>query len=38
VILPRSSRRERIATNFDLQGFDLTPEDVTAIDTLTRAG
>ncbi|MGH3378552.1 MAG: aldo/keto reductase [Actinoallomurus sp.] len=38
VILPRSSRPERIATNFDLRGFDLTTEDVTAIDTLTRAG
>jgi 2,5-diketo-D-gluconate reductase A len=38
VILPRSSRRERIATNFDLEGFDLTKEDVTAIDTLTRTG
>jgi diketogulonate reductase-like aldo/keto reductase len=38
VILPRSSRRERIAANFDLQGFDLTTEDVTAIDALTRAG
>lgn len=38
VILPRSSRRDRIATNFDLEGFNLTPEDVTAIDTLTRTG
>jgi diketogulonate reductase-like aldo/keto reductase len=34
VILPRSSRRERVASNFDLQGFSLTPEDVTAIDNL----
>ncbi len=38
VILPRSSRRERIAANFDLDGFALTPEDVTAIDALTRTG
>jgi 2,5-diketo-D-gluconate reductase A len=38
VILPRSSRRERIAANFDLRDFDLTTEDVTAIDTLTRVG
>lgn len=38
VILPRSSRRERIAGNFDLDGFDLTKEDVTAIDALTRTG
>lgn len=36
VILPRSSRRERIATNFDLRSFDLTADDVAAIDTLTR--
>lgn len=33
VILPRSSRRERVATNFDLR-FDLTPEDVAAIDAM----
>ncbi|MGP4029263.1 aldo/keto reductase [Actinomadura sp. 3N407] len=38
VILPRSSRRERIATNFDLEGFSLTKEDVTAIDALARTG
>jgi 2,5-diketo-D-gluconate reductase A len=35
VILPRSSRRERIATNFDLESFHLTSEDITAIDSLT---
>jgi 2,5-diketo-D-gluconate reductase A len=35
VILPRSSRPERIAANFDLQGFDLTTDDVAAIDTRT---
>ena len=34
VILPRSSRRERISANFDLEGFTLTAEDVTAIDAL----
>ncbi|TDD31884.1 aldo/keto reductase [Actinomadura sp. KC06] len=34
VILPRSSRRERIASNFDLEGFELTGEDVAAIDAL----
>ncbi|MFB4308278.1 aldo/keto reductase [Actinomadura sp. GTD37] len=34
VILPRSARRERIAANFDLEGFDLTKEDVAAIDAL----
>ncbi|WP_207947211.1 aldo/keto reductase [Actinomadura sp. 7K507] len=34
VILPRSSRRERVASNFDLAGFELTKEDVAAIDDL----
>jgi diketogulonate reductase-like aldo/keto reductase len=36
VILPRSSRRERVAANFDLAGFDLTAEEVSAIDALRR--
>jgi 2,5-diketo-D-gluconate reductase A len=34
VILPRSSRRERVASNFDLAGFDLTTDEVAAIDGL----
>lgn len=34
VILPRSSRRERIAANFDLDGFELTADEVSAIDAL----
>lgn len=38
VILPRSSRRERVAANFDLDGFDLTADDVAAIDALSRVG
>ncbi|GAA2430839.1 aldo/keto reductase [Actinomadura vinacea] len=38
VILPRSSRPERIAANFDLERFDLTKDDITAIDALSRAG
>jgi 2,5-diketo-D-gluconate reductase A len=38
VILPRSSRSERVASNFDLGGFALTADDVTAIDKLSRAG
>lgn len=38
VVLPRSSRRERIAANFDLESFALTKEDVNAIDALTRTG
>ncbi|MES9604925.1 MULTISPECIES: aldo/keto reductase [Actinomadura] len=36
VILPRSSRREHIAANFDLEGFALTDEDVAAVDALAR--
>jgi diketogulonate reductase-like aldo/keto reductase len=36
VILPRSARRERIAENFALDGFTLSPEDITAIDALSR--
>ncbi|MEW2354649.1 aldo/keto reductase [Spirillospora sp. NPDC029432] len=36
VILPRSSRPERIAANFDLDGIGLTAEDVAAIDALAR--
>ncbi|MER7545494.1 aldo/keto reductase [Spirillospora sp. NPDC127506] len=34
VILPRSSRREHIAANFDLDGIALTKEEVAAIDSL----
>ncbi|WP_205718337.1 aldo/keto reductase [Actinomadura sp. WMMA1423] len=37
VILPRSSRREHIAANFDLEGITLTPEDVAAVDALARS-
>ncbi|WP_225992718.1 aldo/keto reductase [Actinomadura rudentiformis] len=36
VILPRSSRRERITANLDLEHLTLAAEDITAIDTLTR--
>lgn len=38
VILPRSSRREHIAANFDLDGFELTKDDVAGIDALGEAG
>ncbi len=38
VILPRSSRQERIASNFDLGSFELSSEDVAAIDGLSRTG
>ncbi len=31
-VIPKSSRPERIATNFDLFGFSLTPEQVASID------
>ena len=37
VILPRSSRRERIESNFALD-FRLTDEDVAAVDSLGRSG
>jgi diketogulonate reductase-like aldo/keto reductase len=37
VILPRSSRREHIAANFDVD-FTLTKEDVAAIDALSHNG
>jgi diketogulonate reductase-like aldo/keto reductase len=34
VILPRSSKRERVAANFDVSGFELAKEDIAAIDAL----
>ncbi|WP_242902834.1 aldo/keto reductase [Actinomadura terrae] len=36
VILPRSSRREHIAANFDLDGFTLTADDIAAIDAFAK--
>jgi len=33
-VLPRSSRPERVVSNYDLFGFDLTPDEVAAIDGL----
>lgn len=33
-VLPRSSRPERVASNFDLFGFTLTPDQIAAIDGL----
>lgn len=38
VVLPRSSRRENIAANFDLDGFDLADDDVAALDAFARTG
>lgn len=35
-VIPKSSRPERIATNFDVLGFSLTPEEVASIDALAR--
>jgi diketogulonate reductase-like aldo/keto reductase len=34
VVIPRSSRAERIKENFDLFGFELTAEEITKIDSL----
>ena len=33
-VLPRSSRPERVASNFDVFGFKLTPEEIAAVDAL----
>jgi diketogulonate reductase-like aldo/keto reductase len=33
-VIPRSSRRERVASNFDVFGFALTPAEVAAVDGL----
>jgi 2,5-diketo-D-gluconate reductase A len=33
-VIPRSSRPERVASNFDLFGFALTPDQVAAVDGL----
>jgi 2,5-diketo-D-gluconate reductase A len=32
VVIPKSSRRERIASNFDVFGFSLTPEEIEQLD------
>lgn len=36
VVIPRSSRKERIEANFDLDGFELGAEEVRQIDGLAR--
>lgn len=36
ILFPKSSTPERIAQNFDVFGFDLTPAEVAAIDALDR--
>jgi diketogulonate reductase-like aldo/keto reductase len=35
-VIPKSARPERIAENFDVLGFSLTPDEVTQIDHLSR--
>ncbi|MGO3886978.1 MAG: aldo/keto reductase, partial [Mycetocola sp.] len=38
IVFPKSNSRERIASNIDLFDFDLTPEQMTAINALERDG
>jgi len=35
-VIPKSAHRDRIAANFDLLGFSLTPDEVAAIDEMAR--
>ena len=35
VVIPRSSKPERVRENADVGGFSLTPEDVAALDALS---
>ncbi|MCC2310037.1 aldo/keto reductase [Cellulomonas chengniuliangii] len=36
VVIPKSTHRDRIAANFEITGFALTPDEVARIDSLTR--
>jgi 2,5-diketo-D-gluconate reductase A len=36
VVIPKSVRPERMAENFDVFGFELSPEDLAAVATLDR--
>ncbi|MBN9177814.1 MAG: aldo/keto reductase [Microbacterium sp.] len=36
IVFPKSSTPERIAANFDVFGFDLTPDELAAIDAIDR--
>jgi 2,5-diketo-D-gluconate reductase A len=35
-VIPKSARPDRIAANFDVLSFSLTPAEVTQIDRLSR--
>jgi 2,5-diketo-D-gluconate reductase A len=35
IVIPKSAHPDRIATNFDLFGFTLTPEEVASVDAMT---
>ncbi|XUK62887.1 Aldo/keto reductase [Plantibacter sp. RU18] len=34
IVFPKSNSRERIAQNFDVFGFELTPDEIAALDGL----
>jgi diketogulonate reductase-like aldo/keto reductase len=36
IVIPKSGNRDRIAANFDLSGFRLSPDEVASIDGLSR--
>jgi len=36
VVIPKSRDQQRIATNADVDGFELTAADMTALDSLGR--
>src|SRR5690606_37240450 len=38
IVFPKSNRRERMAENFDVFGFELTEDEVSAITALEREG
>ena len=37
VVIPRSAQRDRIRSNADLDGFELSPEQMDALDALGRS-
>ena len=38
IVFPKSNSKQRIAENFDIFDFELTPEEISAIDALERDG